>query len=327
MKKLVAVILLIAMTISLAACGSKKDTGADLVKVGDVTISETQLEEYLELTAMVQSIDLTQVSEENMKLIRTQMLDDMVSMELIKQHYAGKEAKILPDTIKADYKAFADQAKKTEAVSKYLKEKNISDDTLKDFYYNQYYRQAYFDEVQAGMKNLDQDAQAYYDANKDSFKADEVTASHILVESEDTAKEVLAKLKAGGDFAALAKEYSIDTQTKDNGGSLGTFGRGQMVKEFEDAAFALKPGEISEPVKSEYGYHIIKVTDKNQGLKTYDEVKDSIISNLVSLEVQKQLIEMKESAKIEYLTDKYTAPTDSAIDSTTGPAADTKTEE
>ncbi len=100
-----------------------------------------------------------------------------------------------------------------------------------------------------------------------------------------------------------------------------------MVKEFEDAAFALKPGEISEPVKSEYGYHIIKVTDKNQGLKTYDEVKDSIISNLVSLEVQKQLIEMKESAKIEYLTDKYTAPTDSAIDSTTGPAADTKTEE
>lgn len=327
MKKLVAVILLIAMTMSLSACGDKKDTGADLVKVGDTTISENQLEEYLELTAMVQSIDLTQVSEENVKLIKSQMLDDMVSMELIKQHYAGKEDKVLPDTIQADYKSFADQAKKTEAVSKYLKEKNISDATLKDFYYNQYYRQAYFDEVQAGMKTLDQDAQAYYDANKASFAVDEVTASHILVESEETAKEVLAKLKAGGDFAALAKEYSTDTQTKDNGGSLGTFGRGQMVQEFEDAAFALNPGEISEPVKTQYGYHIIKVTDKNQGTKTYDEAKDSIVSNLVSLEVQKQLSEMKKSAKIEYLSDKYTLSTDSAIDSTTGPAADTKTEE
>jgi foldase protein PrsA len=312
MKKIIAVILLIVMTMSLAACGSnKKDSGTDLVKVGDTTINEEQLNQYLELTAFIQNIDLTQFPAESMKAIKSQMLDDMVSIECIKQYYAGKEDKVLPDTIDADLKGFMDEAKNTETVSAFIKEKNISDDTLKNFFYDQYYRKAYFDEVQAGMKTLDKDAKAYYEANKDSFKVDEVTASHILVKDEATAKDILAQLKAGAKFEDMAKQYSIDTTNKDNGGSLGTFGRGQMVKEFEDAAFALKPGEISDVVKTQYGYHIIKVTAKNQGTKTYEEAKDSIISNLVSQEAQKKISELKSSAKIKYLTKDYTRSTQS----------------
>ena len=159
------------------------------------------------------------------------------------------------------------------------------------------------------MKTLDQDAEAYYEENKDSFKVDEVTASHILVEKESTAKEILEKLEAGEKFEDLAKQYGTDG-TKDNGGSLGTFGRGQMVKEFEDAAFALEPGEISDIVKTQFGYHIIKVTDKNQGTKTYEEAKDSIISNLVSQEAQQQISDLKDDTEINYLTDEYTAKTE-----------------
>lgn len=304
MKKMIAVLLLIVMAMSLAACSGGNDSGTDLVKVGDTTINESELEQYLAFTAFVQGIDIKQFPEESMKDIKMQMLDDMVSMECIKQKYAGKEDEILPDTIEADLKTFMDEAKNTESIKSYLDENQITDETLTDFFYNQYYRQAYFDEIEAGMTTLDTDAKSYYEANKASFEVDEVTASHILVEKEETAKEILAKLESGEKFEDLAKEYGTDG-TKDTGGSLGTFGKGQMVKEFEDAVFAMKPGEISDPVKTQFGYHIIKLTDKNQGTRTYEEAKDSIISNLVSQEAQKQINELKGSADIEYLTDEY----------------------
>lgn len=310
MKKFIAVLLLIVMTMSLSACsGEKKDNGSDLVKVGDTTISNNELEQYFEFTAFLQGIDTTQFPEETLQSIKAQMLDDMVALECIKQYYSGKEKEVLPDTIEADLKSFMDEAKNTEAVSSFLKEKKISDETLTDFYYNQYYRQAYFDEVEAGMPNLEEDAKAFYDANPDSFQVDEVTASHILVADEATAKDILAKLTAGEKFEDLAKQYGTDG-TKDSGGSLGTFGRGEMVQEFEDAAFALKAGEISDVVKTEFGYHVIKVTEKNQGTKPYEEAKDSIKSNFVSEEAQKQINELKESTEIEYLTDEYTGATE-----------------
>ena len=310
MKKIMSVILLIAMIMSLAACsgGGKTDGDTDLVKVGDTTITESQLTQYLELAAFIQNIDLTQFQGDGMKTIKSQMLDDMVSMECIKQYYKGKEDKVLPETIDKDFKAFMDQAKGTESIKDFLDKNKISDETMQRFYYDQYYRNAYFEEVKAGMKTLDQDAKAYYEANKDSYKADEVTASHILVKDETTAKDILAKLKAGADFAEMAKQYSIDGSAA-SGGALGTFGKGAMVKEFEDAAFALKPGEISDVVKTQFGYHIIKVTDKNQGIKTYDEMKDSIIENLVSQEAQKKINDLKSNAKIKYLTDEYKANT------------------
>ena len=311
MKKIIAVMLLIVMMMSLAACGGeKKDKATDLVKVGDTSINENQLEQYLALTAYLRGIDLTQLSEDSMKGAKSQMLDDMISLECIRQYYAGKGDKVLPDTIEADYKKFIDQAKSTDSVKSFLEEKKISDKTLQAFYYDQYYSKAFVGEAQAGMKNLDNDAKAYYEANKDSFKVDEVTASHILVKDEATAKEVQAKLKAGEKFEDLAKKYSIDGSAA-NGGSLGTFGRGAMVKEFEDAAFALKPGEISDIVKTKFGYHIIKVADKNQGIKTYEEAKDSIISNLVTQEAQKKILDLKNKTKIEYLTDEYKINTQS----------------
>lgn len=118
----------------------------------------------------------------------------------------------------------------------------------------------------------------YFDQNTSSFAQEEqVKASHILVDSEEKAKEVKDKLNQGEDFTKLAKEYSIDSANKDQGGSLGFFGRGDMVAEFEDAAFALEPGSISEPVKTEFGYHIIKVEEKKAAKEAnYEENKDKI---------------------------------------------------
>ena len=107
----------------------------------------------------------------------------------------------------------------------------------------------------------------------------EIKASHILVSDENEAKEIKKKLDAGASFEELAKQESQDLLSKEKGGDLGYFNSGRMAPEFETAAYKLKVGQISNPVKSPNGYHIIKLTDKKE-LKPYDEVKDSIRKNL-----------------------------------------------
>jgi len=138
---------------------------------------------------------------------------------------------------------------------------------------------------------------AYYEKNKDKFET--AKASHILIrfqgsrvpvkagEKDLTPEEALAKtqeirkqLLAGGDFAAIAKKESDDTGTATNGGSLGTFNHGQMVPEFDAAAFSLPVGQLSEPIKTAFGYHLIKVEERKQ--KTFEEAKPEIEKQLKS---------------------------------------------
>jgi foldase protein PrsA len=126
----------------------------------------------------------------------------------------------------------------------------------------------------------EEDFKAYYDANKDKFATTpkQIKASHILVSTQAEADAILAELKAGKDFATLAKAKSIDKGSAVNGGDLGDFfGPGAMVPEFEQAAFALKKGEISGVVQSQYGFHIIKVTDiKEAVVPAYDSIKADV---------------------------------------------------
>nr|WP_239094323.1 peptidylprolyl isomerase [Bacillus sp. B15-48] len=103
----------------------------------------------------------------------------------------------------------------------------------------------------------------------------EIRASHILVEDEETAKELKGKLEAGEDFAKLAEEHSIDTVSAERGGDLNFFGTGVMVPEFEEAAYALDVDEISEPVQTMHGWHIIKVTEKNEK-PSFEEMRDEL---------------------------------------------------
>ena len=303
MKKFIAVMLMIVLVISLTACS--RDSG--LVNVGEKTITEKELAKYVEWSAFIQGIDLTQITDEGMKVIKSQMLDDMISIEIIKKYYNGKDAEVLPETIEEDTNTFIDEAKKMDGVKEFLKEKDITDDILTEFFRNQYYTFAYFEEIESKMPALEEASKAYYESNKESFKIDEITASHILVDEEDLAKEILQKLEAGEKFEDLAAQYGTD-DTKDTGGSLGTFGKGRMIKEFEDAAFALQPGEISDVVKTEFGYHIIMVSDKNEGYRIYEDVKESIKSTLVSEEAQKQIQGLKDDANVEYLTEEYSEP-------------------
>ncbi|MBD1380718.1 peptidylprolyl isomerase [Metabacillus arenae] len=121
------------------------------------------------------------------------------------------------------------------------------------------------------VKVTDKEVEEAYEQQKG-----QINASHILVEDEKTANEVKKKLDEGEKFEDLAAEYSKDSSAQ-NGGNLGWFGKGQMVKEFEDAAFKLKEGEVSEPVKTEHGYHIIKLDKK---LGAFEEEKERLTEEL-----------------------------------------------
>jgi peptidyl-prolyl cis-trans isomerase C len=146
----------------------------------------------------------------------------------------------------------------------------------------------------------------YYEKNKDDFVvAREIKASHILVKTEEEARKVLERLKKGERFDAVAKAVSIDTASAKNGGDLGFFKKGQMVPEFEQAAAMLKVGETtSAPVKTSFGFHIIKVTDKKTGDPVeFEKVRD-MISQKLSGEKQKEAFEkyisdLRKSYKVE----------------------------
>jgi foldase protein PrsA len=151
----------------------------------------------------------------------------------------------------------------------------------------------------------DEELQTYFEENKDSFgEAEQVKASHILVADEATANEIKQKLADGADFAELAKEYSTDEGTKENGGELGFFAKGTMVTEFDDVAFTLPVNEISDPVKTDYGYHIIKVEEKKEAKEAnFDdskaEIKETLIEQKLETEYSTWLEEKQQDYDIE----------------------------
>ncbi|CAM5776055.1 hypothetical protein LMIY3S_05334 [Labrys miyagiensis] len=128
---------------------------------------------------------------------------------------------------------------------------------------------------------------------------DEVHARHILVANEDDAKKVEARLKAGEDFAKIAKEVSKDPGSADQGGDLGWFTKDRMVKEFADAAFNMKPGEVSQPVKTQFGYHVIKLEDRRRQQPPSLEQYKSQLGEFVAQQAQQKFFaDLRAKAKI-----------------------------
>lgn len=144
--------------------------------------------------------------------------------------------------------------------------------------------------IQAGVKSVldavtvtDEEIKTFYEGNPEMFRGEaSVRAKHILVDNEEKAKEVKAAINGGISFEDAAKEHS-SCPSSSQGGDLGFFTRGRMVPEFEEAAFELAIGEVSEPVQTQFGYHLIKVEEKTaENAKSFEEVKDQLKANLLS---------------------------------------------
>lgn len=163
----------------------------------------------------------------------------------------------------------------------------------------------------------------YDDATKQMKPEEEVHARHILVETEEEAKAIQEELQKGADFAETAKSKSKDPGAAAEGGDLGFFSKDQMVPEFAEAAFKLEKGQLSDPVKSPFGWHVIRVEDKRtRPLPDFEQVKPQL-QNFVTRKAQSEyLAKLRESAKIERLDKPATAP--AAPPSPTAPAEEKK---
>lgn len=219
-----------------------------LAKVGDKEISN------LDVDSAIKGLDPYQAQQFQTEEGRKYVLDDLVNQELLYMY--AKDNKI----------------DENEDFRKEMAE--IEKNVLKQYVINQ---------ILTSVQLTDEEKQAFYEANKNNFSNPEtVNAKHILVDSEEKANEILAQIKAGDVTFEDAAKANSTCPSKDRGGDLGSFGRGQMVPEFDDAVFAMNVGEISEPVKTQFGYHLIKLESKEEAtIPSYEEIADKVEKTLM----------------------------------------------
>lgn len=207
-----------------------------------------------------------------------------------------------------------------EAAEKAGITKDADFETRMEYYRLRAVRDAFF-EKQVRQAIPESEAQALYEERvKNLPTQEEVRARHILVETEDEAKTVRKELEDGGDFTELAAKHSKDRGGQD-GGDLGYFTRGQMVKPFEDAAFALDKGVLSEPVKSDFGWHIIKVEDKrDREPPSFEQVKDQITASLIQSKLQGLVQGLRSDANIEIVDASLKTEEEKAAENADAPA-------
>ena len=200
------------------------------------------------------------------------LLDRMVTEMVVAQ--AGRKQKLADDP----------EVKKKMA--------QIQDQVIEEVYLNRYLKTALTeDKIKA----------RYAQFAKEQKPQEQVNARHILVKTEDEAKAVIAELKKGADFATIAKQKSTDPGSKDNGGDLGWFGKDEMVPEFADAAFKLQKGQFTEtPVKTQFGYHVIKVEDRRTAPPpTLEEARPQLVAMLQRQLYEAKIKELRSGAKVE----------------------------
>jgi peptidyl-prolyl cis-trans isomerase C len=170
------------------------------------------------------------------------------------------------------------------------------------YYRGRALRDAYFEKIITATVT-EVEAKKIYDEQVGKVAPqEEVRARHILVGTKEEAQEVIELVRRGDDFGEVAKEKSKDKGSGAQGGDLGFFARGQMVKPFEEAAFSLKPGDLSEPVESQFGWHVIKVEEvRKKPLPTFESVKDRIVASMLQRKAQEVVLGLRGKAKIEIL--------------------------
>lgn len=230
-----------------------------------------------EVVAKVNDVEITKDELYNQLVAQNgeAALNALIAEKIMVAEVEAKEITVTDEEIQENINEMTDYYGGEEEMNNALTQYNLTLDDMKENITTNLQLQKVLEPY---VEITDEEIQEYFTTNKEYLdQAEEVKASHILVETKETADEVKEKLNGGADFADLAKEYSTDTSNSQSGGSLGYFGKGQMVAEFDEKAFSMKVDEISDPIQTQIGYHIIKVEDHKEAKEaTLDEVKEDI---------------------------------------------------
>lgn len=288
------------MGLLLTGCGGKKDVAATVNGV-DIPMT-TYVEEYKSAAKQIASqygADyLQQDSMEKGKTmgeaVRENILKNIVQMEILRQDAEKSNIVVSEEETQKYIEQTQQMYGGEEAFKKALDDQGVSFEFYKEYIQRGLLMQKYTQEKMKALEPKEEELKKYFEDNKEKFQT--VSAAHILVKTEEEAKAIKAELDGGADFAELAKAKSQDPGSGQQGGDLGSFGKGQMVKEFEDKVFSMKEGEISDPVKTQFGYHIIKL---NKIQNDFESQKDAIKAQYVNEAFGKQVQELEKKAKVE----------------------------
>lgn len=271
----------VAFVLLLAGCGDSSDYVAT---VDGEKILQTELDQALR------------------EQYGAEVLDTLINNKIIALEAEKEGITVSDNAIQAEYDELVESYGGKAALQKALDANGLTVESVKD---NIRMYKLTKDVMAKSIDISGEELQQYFEEHKDDYgQQEQVAASHIFLEDEATAKEVEEKLKAGEDFAELAKAYSVDTDTREDGGDLGYIQRGQMDEQFEAAAFALEKGAVSSVVQSAEGYHIIKVTGKEPAQQAVfedvqDEVYETVLESRINEEYMTWLTTKQEQYKIE----------------------------
>lgn len=311
-----------ADTKAAAPAVAKQEAAATLpdpvARVNDSAISAAELKRANKVMKSNQPAGST-ISPEQQKELDKQALQQLISAELLYQAGRKLEFKELEKQVEDKFSQGKSRFANEQDFAKAIKELDMTEAELKDYTRRDLIISNFIEKtIIPKITVSEEDSKKFYDQNIDKFtRPESVRASHILVGTDEKmgadekkaarekAEKLLKEVKGGADFATVAKANSTCPSSQ-QGGDLGVFGKGQMVQPFEKAAFALKPGEISEVVETQFGFHIIKLTEKKPAEKVeFKEVKqridDFLKNQKVGAAVNEFLEGARKSAKIEVL--------------------------
>jgi parvulin-like peptidyl-prolyl isomerase len=296
MKKVIVGVALLVFVLPalLAACGGdeiKVPAGA-IAAVGSGVVTQEQFDQiWAQAEAQYKSQEgsppFPEAGTAQYKQLKASIVNYLVQNQVIADKAAEMKVTVTDKAFQERMKQIIQQVGGQKKLDKLLKEQNVTQPQLEQQLKAQMLQDAVQKKVYADIKVSDADVKKYFEnpANEAQFNVPEsIDARHVLVKTKAEADKVRALLEADNtdaNWKKVAAEYSTDTGSKSNGGSLGNFPKGRMVKPFEEAAFALKINEISQPVKSQFGYHVIEVTKKTEGTtQTLEQAKTTIEQQL-----------------------------------------------